>query len=86
MTFLTDNQTWVNAGWDITSLNLVSVVEPPRLNTAFVGWDPGNAAWLGEFNIILSEPHGTIDTAQHEALLEQSVREYGEIWRDLAQR
>ena len=82
----TDTQTWVNAGWDITSLNLVSAVEPPRLTTAFVGWDPGNAAWLGELKIILSEPYRAIDMAEHQALLDQSLKEYKDIWRDLAQR
>jgi hypothetical protein len=43
----------------------------------------GGAAWL---SLDGTPARPTIDNAEHDGLLEESLREYGEIWKDLADR
>lgn len=81
-----NTQTWFGNRWDFTSLNFVSEARPPSLATFFVGWEPERPVWLGVPDILVTPTYPTIDMAQHQDLIQQSLKEYKDIWRDLAQR
>ncbi len=73
-------------GWSIKPLNFVTLVEPPAILLDLRSVETQEEILPGGFD--LTQPGGTrsIDRWTHKALLEESLSEYKDIWRTLAER
>jgi len=83
----TNMRAWQKSGWRLTPLNIpVLLVSPPIARTDFRNAEIDDLAPVGGFEITPASNRRTIDPLTHQSLLEQSLREYKEIWTILAQR
>ena len=73
-------------GWSIKPLNFVTLVEPPAILLDLRSVETQEEILPGGFD--LTQPGGTrsIERWAHKALLEESLSEYKDIWRTLAER
>ena len=73
-------------GWSIKPLNFVTLVEPPAILLNLRSVETQEEILPGDFD--LTQPGGTrsIDRWAHKALLDESLSEYKDIWRTLAER
>jgi|Deesub1362A_J573_1020465.scaffolds.fasta_scaffold18070_3 hypothetical protein len=75
------------AGWNLVALNVTLVaVPPPSARIDFEAPTEDDYTHLGGMKIIETKRARRIDQDTHNALLDESLREYGDIWRRLAQR
>ena len=73
-------------GWIITSLSTpVLVIKPPSVFLE-LGEVEEEEVLPGDVNFVPLTRGRSIDTLTHRALLEESVTEYRDIWRTLAER
>ena len=83
----TDSSVGLESVWKVTPLHMLPIgVSPPSTRTNLRVLLPEEHQGMGGFN--LSWPSGVrpIDAHLHELLLEQSIIEYGDLWRSLAGR
>lgn len=81
----TNMKVWQESVWRIRPLNVpVLSLAPPPTRTDLEAHEFEGVG--GGFELIRPLRKGTIDTATHQTLLKQSLREYEEIWRTLAER
>jgi hypothetical protein len=82
-----DMKVWERQEWRLRSpLNFpVLVVDAPEVFTGLRSREPQEAV-PGDFVFVGSTREGNIDTLTHQSLLEESVREYSDIWRTLAEK
>ena len=87
---LTDNadiKVWQELERKITPLNIpVSAVAPPPTRVDLAPFELQELGLLGSFEFIQPSRRRTRDVGTHQALLEESLREYRDIWRTLAER
>lgn len=82
-----DTEVWELQGWRLgTPLNLpILVVDAPEVFTNLRSAEPQEGV-PGDFVFICGTHERNIDTVTHQNLLEESLREYSEIWRTLAEK
>jgi len=79
-----DMQVWLKQEWKLSSpLNVVLQVEAPAFFGDFVGVEPQETR-PGDYAIIWPRREQNMDSVTHHALMEESLREYSDIWRTLA--
>lgn len=87
LTESTNAKFWQESGWTIKPLNIpVMAILPPAANINLVDVEPQDLVSTGGFELVHSLHIHTIDTLTHQTLLEQSLRQYEDIWRTLAER
>ncbi len=76
---------WQQVGWKITPLNTVDhIVSAPAIFTDLKPCEAPDLLIMGNIEIAAPSQVYTIDRLTHENLLDQSFREYDDIWRTLA--
>ena len=78
---------WQNSAWRLVPLNVPLLdVAPPPIQSGFQWVDVQDYAALG--GVLTAQPPltRTLDETTHEDLLQESLRDYEDIWRDLAER
>lgn len=83
----TNMKVWQETGWKIRPLNVpVLIIPPPAAYTDLHSGEPQDLIPIGAFELISPPRRRAIDTLTHRALLERSLRDYGDIWTTLAER
>jgi len=73
-------------GWSIKPLNFVTLVDPPAVMTSLKSVKTQEGIIPGDFGLIQTSNRQIIDRLTHESLLEESLAEYKDIWRTLAEK
>jgi len=77
----------LQSGWTIMPLHVaVLQVAPPERVVNLVWVIPEELGGIGDFQLVGPSTRRTIDPQLHQALLDESLREYDQIWRVLAER
>ena len=77
---------WEDKGWEIRSpMSIPAIVETPALLTCIRSFDL-KAQKPSDFILIRPGKGRRIDMSNHRVLLEESLREYKDIWRSLGQK
>ncbi len=72
-------------GWSIKPLNFVAVVDPPAVMPSLKSWTQ-EGIMPGDFELVQTGKTQIIDRLTHGSLLEESLAEYKDIWRTLAEK
>lgn len=72
-------------GWSIKPLNFVTLVDPPAIMTSLKSRTQEDIM-PGDFELVQTGRTQIIDRLTHESLLEESLAEYKDIWRTLAEK
>lgn len=82
-----NTQDWQESGWKVWPYNYPTlVIDPPAPYVNLESWEPPSDLPQGGFELLPPSRLRTIDVLTHSTLLEQSMRDYGEIWKTLAKR
>ena len=73
-------------GWSIKPLNFVTLVDPPAVMTSLKSVRTQEGITPGGFELVQTGKTRIIDRLTHESLLEESLAEYKDIWRILAEK
>lgn len=73
-------------GWSIKPLNFITTADPPVAMTSLKSVWTQQDITPGSFELIQAGKTRIIDKLTHESLLEESLAEYRDIWRTLAQK
>ena len=73
-------------GWSIKPLNFVTLVAPPADMTSLKNVRTQEGIAPGGFELVQTGRTQIIDRLTHESLLEESLAEYKDIWRTLAEK
>lgn len=73
-------------GWSIKPSNFVAVVDPPAMMTTLKSFRTPEGIMPGDFELVQTGRTRIIDRLTHESLLEESLAEYKNIWRTLAEK
>ena len=77
-------QVWIDQGWKLrTPLNVPITQESPVLSRDISIEEPHEVSSAG-FVLVWPSRVRNIDMLTHETLLEKSLQEYNNIWRNLA--
>ena len=83
----TDNTSFQHQSWMLSPFDTAQVVvEPPAKLEGVDSFVVENFSNLGGFQFVERAEAARISDEKHTQLLEESLREYREIWRRLAQR
>jgi hypothetical protein len=82
-----DMKVWEDQQWEVKApLGIpVIAVETPALFADLRSVEL-EEAMPSDFTLVWSRHERNIDTVAHQSLLEESLREYGDIWRKLAEK
>jgi len=82
-----DMKVWEDQQWEVRMpLGIpVVAVETPALFTDFRSVEP-REAFPSDFTLVWPRHERSIDTVTHQSLLQESLREHGDIWRKLAEK
>ena len=87
LTINSSTEDWQDSQWQIVPFFVtLSQVAPPAFPSDIVWAEPLEFVLPGTVRFSQPPLTRTIDEATHQSLLEQSLREYEDIWRDLADR
>ena len=78
---------WQDSAWKLVPLNVpLHDVAPPTTQRGYQWVDVQDYAALGA--VVIAQPPLTriLNETTHEDLLQESLRDYEDIWRDLAER
>lgn len=73
-------------GWSIKPLNFITLVDPPAVMTSLKSVRTQEGITPGSFELVQTGKTQIIDRLTHESLLEESLAEYKDIWRTLAEK
>ncbi len=73
-------------GWSIKPLNFVTLVDPPAIMASLKSVRTQEGITPGGFELVQTGRTRIIDRLTHESLLDESLAEYKDIWRTLAEK
>lgn len=80
------HSTWYDEDWTIVTSNIPATsVATPTTKVRFSLLEPDDTL-PGQFGISIIVRKKFIDEVTHKNMLEQSIKEYGSIWRTLAEK
>lgn len=83
----TATDTWQRQEWRVMPFNVPNLlVDPPAAMFQVVTRQSEFEEPVGTYRILLPFYRRAVDPHTHGVLLEESLRDYGDIWRTLAQR
>ena len=83
----TDMKDWLESGWTVTPLKMVVIESaPPAACVDLKASEFEGQMAKGFLEILRPSSRRSIDMLTHQTLLEQSLRQYEEIWGTLAEK
>ncbi len=82
----TATDTWRDSEWRVMPLNVPTLLVDPPAAALLITRESEFEELVGSYHVVQPSHRRAIDSDTHGALLEESLRDYEDIWRILAQR